>query len=59
MNLLLKKKLLIFWVILSYIPNQFIIAQSNSVITETRLDWWREARFGLFIHWVIYSVAAG
>jgi len=23
------------------------------------LDWWRKARFGLFIHWGLYSVAAG
>jgi alpha-L-fucosidase len=24
-----------------------------------RMAWWREARFGLFIHWGIYSVPAG
>ncbi len=24
-----------------------------------RMDWWREARFGLFIHWGIYSVSEG
>ena len=23
------------------------------------LDWWREARFGMFIHWGVYSVPAG
>jgi len=26
---------------------------------EERMEWWREARFGLFIHWGIYSVPAG
>ena len=26
---------------------------------DARLDWWREARFGLFIHWGLYSVPAG
>src|ERR1017187_4618518 len=26
---------------------------------ERRIKWWREARFGLFIHWGLYSVAAG
>src|SRR5512137_1267371 len=26
---------------------------------DTRLDWWREARFGLFIHWGLYAVPAG
>ena len=24
-----------------------------------KLDWWREARFGMFIHWGIYAVPAG
>ncbi len=24
-----------------------------------RIDWWREARFGMFIHWGLYAVAAG
>src|SRR5262245_52414416 len=24
-----------------------------------RMAWWREARFGMFIHWGIYSVPAG
>lgn len=26
---------------------------------EERLKWWREARFGMFIHWGIYSDAGG
>lgn len=24
-----------------------------------KMDWWREARFGMFIHWGLYSVAGG
>ncbi|HEV2693463.1 MAG TPA: alpha-L-fucosidase [Verrucomicrobiae bacterium] len=38
---------------------------TNSVIQESpaqhdaRMKWWREARFGMFIHWGLYSVAAG
>ncbi len=27
--------------------------------TTDRLAWWREARFGLFIHWGLYAVPAG
>ena len=36
-----------------------------SAITETpaqrdsRMAWWRDARFGMFIHWGLYSVPAG
>lgn len=26
---------------------------------DRRLKWWREARFGLFIHWGLYAVPAG
>jgi alpha-L-fucosidase len=26
---------------------------------EKRMQWWREARFGMFIHWGVYSVPAG
>jgi len=26
---------------------------------EDRMDWWRDARFGMFIHWGLYAVPAG
>jgi len=26
---------------------------------DARMKWWREARFGLFIHWGLYSIPAG
>lgn len=26
---------------------------------DERMKWWREARFGMFIHWGLYSVPAG
>jgi alpha-L-fucosidase len=26
---------------------------------DNRMDWWRNARFGMFIHWGLYSPAAG
>jgi alpha-L-fucosidase len=26
---------------------------------ETRMKWWSEARFGMFIHWGLYSIPAG
>ena len=27
--------------------------------TDARMKWWHDARFGMFIHWGIYSVPAG
>ena len=26
---------------------------------DQRMKWWREARFGMFIHWGVYAVPAG
>jgi alpha-L-fucosidase len=26
---------------------------------DDRMEWWREARFGMFIHWGVYAVPAG
>ncbi|MCD6470245.1 alpha-L-fucosidase, partial [Candidatus Bathyarchaeota archaeon] len=26
---------------------------------EDRMAWWREARFGMFIHWGLYAIPAG
>lgn len=26
---------------------------------DERMAWWREARFGMFIHWGVYAVPAG
>jgi alpha-L-fucosidase len=26
---------------------------------DKKMEWWREARFGMFIHWGVYSVPAG
>jgi alpha-L-fucosidase len=26
---------------------------------DRRLDWWRRARFGMFIHWGLYAIPAG
>ncbi len=26
---------------------------------DARMEWWREARFGMFVHWGLYSGLAG
>src|SRR5258705_706077 len=36
---------------------QFVFSQDHS--RDNRMKWWREARFGMFIHWGVYSVPAG
>ncbi len=32
--------------------------RANSRV-DPRLDWWRESKFGLFIHWGLYALPAG
>lgn len=34
-------------------------AYSQDKTNDERMAWWREARFGLFIHWGVYAVPAG
>ena len=42
-----------------------VYAQGQDFTKETkkehdiRMEWWRDARFGLFIHWGLYSIPAG
>ncbi|MCB9273271.1 MAG: alpha-L-fucosidase [Lewinellaceae bacterium] len=39
---------------------QHAVAQATAPLTQDeRMAWWREARFGLFIHWGLYAIPAG
>jgi len=33
--------------------------QRASAKNDPRLDWWRDAKFGMFIHWGLYAIPAG
>ena len=54
------KLILIFIACLILLINQ-CYAQENTrkLSDEERLAWWHEARFGMFIHWGVYSLYAG
>ncbi len=46
----------------SFILSHTGLAQSapaSSKEKDQRMEWWREARFGMFIHWGVYAVPAG
>jgi len=34
-------------------------ADETKAQRDARMAWWREAKFGMFIHWGVYSVPAG
>ncbi len=56
----MKKFILLFSLLLFAVS-----AQGQNFTQETkkehdkRMEWWRDARFGLFIHWGLYSIPAG
>ena len=36
-----------------------LVAKETPEERDARMRWWRDARFGMFIHWGLYAVAAG
>src|SRR5882762_4112382 len=65
----LDSQLLIAVLLLAVVVTQTLLAADEDVgavwqrefapTHEARMKWWREARFGMFIHWGVYSVPAG
>lgn len=39
--------------------SQLLAAQTPEHSKDERMKWWREARFGMFIHWGVYAQWAG
>lgn len=40
-------------------PYPAVVREETPAQREARMKWFREARFGLFIHWGVYAVPAG
>lgn len=38
---------------------QILSPAQKTVTQDERMKWWREARFGMFIHWGLYAIPAG
>jgi len=36
-----------------------LFAEETAAQRDQRMKWWRDAKFGLFIHWGVYAVPAG
>ncbi len=55
------KTILIFSALIffSFELNLSSFAQETPKEKNARMEWWRDARFGLFIHWGLYSIPAG
>ncbi len=46
-------------VCLSFVPERLPAQTESEQQHDARMHWWRDARFGLFIHWGLYAVPAG
>jgi alpha-L-fucosidase len=51
-------KNLVISISLIFLFCQGVFSQKN-LTKDERMQWWREARFGMFIHWGVYSLPAG
>jgi len=45
--------------ILILMMSQIYAAGPGEIKNADRMEWWRDARFGLFIHWGLYAIPAG
>ena len=52
----MKKIVLLF---IGFIFSLQLVSAQKTLTQDERMQWWREARFGMFIHWGVYSVPAG
>jgi len=52
----------IFAITVILLMGQFMVqplAAQKVLTKDERMAWWREARFGMFIHWGVYAIPAG
>lgn len=52
------KKFLLFLTLTCVVVSS-LFSQSADPARDKRMEWWREARLGMFIHWGVYAVPAG
>jgi alpha-L-fucosidase len=45
--------------ITGFFPQDCKPLEESATQKDERLGWWRDARYGMFIHWGLYSAAAG
>lgn len=58
-QIVMKKSSLILFIL--FIATQTIFAQSDTraIPQDTKMEWWRDARFGMFIHFGVYAQFGG
>jgi alpha-L-fucosidase len=54
----LKNGVILGALISSVLVANLVPAAESAVDRDARIAWWREARFGLFVHWGLYAIPA-
>ncbi len=49
----------ILFLLLSCSPKKQDQKDEITIKQDAKMEWWREARFGMFVHWGLYAVPAG
>lgn len=52
----MKNLIILIMLATSLLPDTLSAQQTD---TDKHMEWWREARFGMFVHWGVYAVPAG
>jgi alpha-L-fucosidase len=55
----MKRALLHFLIIIFFVNFSFAQEAQKPLNDDERMAWWRDARFGMFIHWGAYAVPGG
>lgn len=53
------KRLFLLMVLFVIILTRMAFSQQTSVFNDPKKEWFKEAKFGMFIHWGVYSKLAG
>ncbi|MBE0647000.1 MAG: alpha-L-fucosidase [Bacteroidales bacterium] len=54
----LLSSILLFSLFIGVLPSSRAQSESKP-LHDSRMEWWRDARFGMFIHWGLYAIPAG
>lgn len=58
-NTLALASLLVSLFLVTNVQPQTDVFQETEQERDARMKWWRDARFGMFIHWGLYAIPAG
>ncbi len=55
----MRRIFLVFSIVTCCLQLSLIAQPENKIDRDSRMEWWRDARFGMFIHWGLYAIPAG